>query len=310
MKFNRIGLIILDSLGVGALGDAAQYGDENTNTLANMAKAAGGISIPLLERLGIGHITDILGVSKVKNPAAYYTKAKEASIGKDTLTGHWEIMGIKTEKPFKTFNQDGFPPELMKKLEQDTGRRFIGNIAASGTKIINDLGMQHMKTGELIIYTSADSVMQIAAHEHIVDLQTLYSICEIAREITMCDEWKVGRVIARPFVGEPGHFTRTPNRHDYALKPPAKTVLNRLKENGYDVIGIGKINDIYALEGITKSYPSKSNDEGMGLLNMVVKTAFHGLAFINLVDFDMKYGHRRDYRGYGTRVASSFSSSR
>ena len=298
MVFRRVFLLILDSLGVGALEDASLYGDENTNTLGNMAKADGGVSIPTLERLGIGNITDVAGVKKLESPAAYYTKAKEASVGKDTMTGHWEIMGIKTDQPLRTFTQTGFPEELIKTLEQQTGKKFIGNIAASGTEIIKDLGMRHMQTGELIIYTSADSVMQIAAHEGIVDIQELYRICKIAREITMRDEWKVGRVIARPFIGEEGLFVRTSNRHDYALKPPTKTVLNSLKEQGYDVIGIGKINDIYAGEGITKTYRSKSNDDGMDILNTVIKMPFDGLAFINLVDFDMKYGHRRDYAGY------------
>ena len=297
-RYNRVVLIILDSLGVGALPDAADYGDVNTNTLSNMAKKAGGIKIPTMEQFGIGNITDITGVEKVDSPVAYYTKAREASAGKDTLTGHWEIMGIKIDKALATFTKTGFPQKLIKILEQETGRKFVGNITASGTQIIDELGEHHLKTGDLILYTSADSVMQIAAHESIVEITELYKICKIAREITTCNEWKVGRVIARPFIGEVGHFIRTHNRRDYALRPPKKTVLNSLKDSGYDVIGIGKINDIYAGEGITKSYSSKSNDHGIELLIRVIQSQFKGLAYLNLVDFDMKYGHRRDYMGY------------
>lgn len=302
MKFDRIFLIVLDSLGVGAMEDAAQYGDAGTNTIGHLSEAAGGLSIPMLERFGIGNITEIKGAGREENPMAYWGKAAEASVGKDTMTGHWEIMGIRTTEPMKTFTDTGFPPDLIAALEEKTGHRFIGNVAASGTEIIRDLGGRHMQTGELILYTSADSVLQIAAHEDIISPEEQYRVCRIAREITLRPQWRVGRVIARPFEGAPGHFTRTAGRHDYALAPPQKTVLDHLKDGGYGVISIGKINDIYAGHGITKAYPSKSNDEGMAIVTDVARQPFTGMAFLNLVDFDMKYGHRRDSAGYAAAI--------
>lgn len=302
MRFNRVFLIVLDSLGAGALPDAARYGDTGANTIGNLSRAVGGLRIPVLQRLGIGNITDIQGADRVEKPLAYWTKAAEASVGKDTMTGHWEIMGIPTTQPMRIFTDTGFPPGLISKLERETGRRFIGNIAASGTDIIRDLGERHMRTGELILYTSADSVLQIAAHEDIVPIDELYRVCGIARDITMAPAWRVGRVIARPFIGEPGHFERTCRRHDYALPPPGKTVLDHLKDGGYDTISIGKINDIYAGQGITVSHTSGSNDEGMGILTHLAEKPFTGLAFLNLVDFDMKYGHRRDCAGYARAI--------
>ena len=302
MRFDRVFLIVLDSLGVGAMPDAALYGDEGTNTIGHLSAAAGGLDIPVLERFGMGNITGIEGVDETDDPLAYWGKAAEASVGKDTMTGHWEIMGVRTTEPMKTFTGSGFPPELLAELEEKTGRRFIGNIAASGTDIIRDLGERHMRTGELILYTSADSVLQIAAHEEIVPLEELYRVCHIAREITLIPAWRVGRVIARPFAGAPGAFARTAGRHDYALAPPEKTVLDHLKESGYEVISIGKINDIYAGHGITRAYPSRSNDEGMAVITDVARQSFTGLAFLNLVDFDMKYGHRRDSAGYAAAI--------
>jgi phosphopentomutase len=228
---------------------------------------------------------------------AYYGKMAELSKGKDTTTGHWELMGIYTSKPFKTY-PEGFPPELIQAFEEKTGRRVIGNKPASGTEIIAELGEEHMESGAWIVYTSADSVFQIAAHEDVVPLDELYRACQIARELTMDERFSVTRVIARPFVGEPGNFTRTPNRRDYSVKPPEKTVLNFLDEAGKDVIGIGKISDIYAGEGITKSIHTKTNMHGVDKLLGTLKEPFDGLAFVNLVDFDAKYGHRRDPKGY------------
>lgn len=304
MRFDRVFLIVLDSLGVGALPDAALYGDEGTNTIGHLSEAAGGLDIPVLERFGMGNITGIKGVGQTDKPLAYWGRAVEASVGKDTMTGHWEIMGIRTAEPMKTFTDTGFPPDLITELEAMTGHRFIGNMAASGTDIIRNLGERHMRTGELILYTSADSVLQIAAHEEIVPLEEQYRVCRIAREITLMPAWRVGRVIARPFAGEPGAFARTAGRHDYALAPPGKTALDYLKEGGYEVISIGKINDIYAGHGITKAFPSKSNDDGMSIVTDLARQSFTGLAFLNLVDFDMKYGHRRDSAGYAAAIES------
>ncbi|WP_124728687.1 phosphopentomutase [Staphylospora marina] len=296
-RFSRIALIVLDSVGIGELPDAALYGDVGTHTLGNTARHRGGLKLPHLQRLGLGNIVPVEGVHPVDGPEAHYGKMAEISKGKDTTTGHWELMGIETDKPFKTW-PEGFPAELIEVFERRTGRKVIGNKPASGTEIIKELGEEHMKTGALIVYTSADSVFQIAAHEEVVPLDELYRICEIARELTLDERYSVVRVIARPFVGEPGHFVRTANRRDYSVKPPAKTVLNALAEIGKDVIGIGKISDIYAGEGITRSISSKSNMDGVDKLLDVLNTDFDGLAFLNLVDFDAKYGHRRDPDGY------------
>lgn len=297
-KFKRIFLVILDSVGIGEAPDAAEYDDVGAHTLGHIAKEMNGIKLPHMESLGLAHIEAIKGVNKVENPKAYYTKMQEASLGKDTMIGHWELMGLKTEEPFQVF-PSGFPSDLINELEKRTNRKIIGNKVASGTEIISELGGNHLNTGAIIVYTSADSVLQIAAHEEVVPLDELYSICEIARELTLKDKWKVGRVIARPFVGSIGNFTRTSNRHDYALKPIDKTVLNYLENNELDVIGLGKINDIFDGDGITKSYRTVSNDDGMVKLNQMVKKDFTGLCFLNLVDFDALYGHRRDPLGYG-----------
>lgn len=306
MKFKRIFVIVLDSLGIGNGKDAAKFGDEGTDTFLHISEKMPSFSIPNLEKLGMGSFKQLKGVSPVENPLARFYALNEASSSKDTMTGHWEMMGIKTEKPFITFTEHGFPPELIQELEEKTGRKVIGNKAASGTGIIEELGEEQMKSGSMIVYTSADSVLQIAGHEDskYFGLAELYRVCEIAREITMQDRWKVGRVIARPYVGEKkGEFKRTSNRHDLALKPPIKTVLNYLKEAGLSVISIGKINDIFVGEGITKAIHSTSSMEGMDqCIEVVQNEDFEGLCFVNLVDFDALYGHRRDPIGYGEEI--------
>ncbi len=297
--YKRIFLIIIDSVGAGELPDAAQYGDEGANTIKHISETTNGISLPNMEKLGYGNITDILGVPKNDNPIGYHSKMAEISVGKDTMTGHWEIMGLKIEKPFITFTETGFPKELINELKKRTGRNIVGNKACSGTVILDEYGEHQMKTGDLIVYTSADSVLQIAAHEETIGLDELYKACEIARELTMKDEWKVGRIIARPYLGKKkGAFKRTSNRHDYALKPFEDTTLVYLKEVGYDVISFGKIVDIYDSEGITEYYKQKSNKHGMENYIEYADKDFVGLAYINLVDFDALYGHRRDPIGY------------
>lgn len=295
--FKRIILIVLDSAGVGEAKDAKKYDDEGTNTIKHAIESAN-IELPNLKKLGLYNLLynnhdDVMG---------YYTKANEVSNGKDTLTGHLEMMGVITEQPFKTFLNTGFPKELIDELEKRTGRKVIGNIAASGTEIIKDLGEEHMKTGSIIVYTSADSVLQIAAHEDVVPLDELYKICEIAREITLKPEWKVGRIIARPFVGEVGNFTRTPNRHDYALDPAYDTVLNYLNNADFDVISIGKICDIFNYSGINKYTRTTDNYDGIIKIEEEMKNSFNGLLFANLNDFDSKYGHRRNPIGYANAL--------
>jgi phosphopentomutase len=296
--FERVFLIVLDSVGIGAMPDARQYGDEKAHTLGHIAQHRGGLHLPHLEALGLGMIEPVLGVNKVDQPLAAYGRMQEASVGKDTLTGHWELMGIRLHAPFKTYTPSGFPSELIRRFEALTGRKVIGNKAASGTEIIKELGEIHMRTGHLIVYTSADSVFQIAAHEEVVPLHELYRACEVARELTKQDPYLVGRVIARPFVGEPGQFVRTANRRDYALKPFGVTVMNTLKDAGFEVLALGKIGDIYAGEGITRSIKTTSNMDGVDKLLATMKESFTGLSFVNLVDFDSLYGHRRDPDGY------------
>lgn len=296
--FKRIFLIVLDSVGIGSAPDAAEYNDQGADTLGHIAEHMNGLHMPHMQKLGLGNIREIGGINKVEQPKAHYTKMQEASVGKDTMTGHWEIMGLHIDTPFRTF-PNGFPDELIQDMEEKTGRRVIGNKPASGTVIIEELGKEHIETGALIVYTSADSVLQIAAHEEVVPLDELYRICEIARELTLNEKYMVGRVIARPFIGKPGAFERTANRHDYALKPFERTVMNELKDAGLDVIAIGKISDIYDGEGITKSMRTKDNDDGMTKLVQSMNEDFHGISFVNLVDFDAKYGHRRDPEGYG-----------
>ena len=297
-NFKRIFLIVLDSVGIGAAPDAGAYNDLGAHTLGHISEAMNGLNLPQLESFGLSNIEKIQGVEKVSAPKAHITKMQEASLGKDTMTGHWELMGLNVTKPFKVF-PNGFPQELINELELQTGRKVIGNTVASGTEIIKELGKEHLDSGAIIVYTSADSVLQIAAHEKIVPLKELYEICEIARKLTLKDKWKVGRVIARPFTGEVGSFVRTSNRHDYALKPFDNTVLNYLKNQHFDVISLGKINDIFDGEGITESYRTISNDDGMAKLKTMLTKDFIGLCFLNLVDFDALYGHRRDPLGYG-----------
>ncbi len=300
--YKRIFLIVLDSLGIGEAPDAKDYNDVGSNTIGHIAERMV-LNIPHMKALGYGNIAPIKHVDPVDKPLAFYTKIQEASLGKDTMTGHWEMMGMYITKPFQTFTDTGFPQELIKELEEKTGRKVIGNISASGTDIIRDLGEEHMRTGDLIVYTSADSVLQIAMHEGIIPIEEQYRICEIAREITMKPEWKVGRIIARPFIGESSTtFKRTPNRHDYALKPHEKTALNFLSEANYDVIALGKINDIFDGYGINRYSKTKSNEDGMEQIISVSKEDFTGLCFLNLVDFDALYGHRRDPIGYGKAI--------
>ena len=298
IPYKRVFLIVMDSVGIGEAPDAEQFGDKGAHTLGHIAETMNGLSMPNLGKLGLSHIEEIKGIKKVDKPQAFYTKMKEASNGKDTMTGHWEIMGLNIHTPFRVF-PNGFPEELLNELIKKTGRKIIGNKPASGTEILVELGEEHMKSGALIVYTSADSVLQIAAHEGVVPLEELYRICQIARELTLDEKYMVGRVIARPFIGEPGNFTRTANRHDYALKPFGRTVMNELKDSGFDVIAIGKINDIYDGEGVTQTFRTISNMDGMDKILQSIEMDFTGLSFANLVDFDALFGHRRDPIGYG-----------
>jgi phosphopentomutase len=296
--YKRIFLIVMDSVGIGEAPDAEKFGDKGSDTLGHIAERMNGLTMPNMAKLGLSNIREIKGIEKQEKPLAYYTKMIEASNGKDTMTGHWEIMGLNIQTPFRVF-ADGFPDELLSELEERTGRKIIGNKPASGTEILDELGEEHMKTGALIVYTSADSVLQIAAHEEIIPIEEQYRICKIARELTLDEKYMVGRVIARPFLGEPGNFKRTANRHDYALKPFDRTVMNEMKDSGLDVISIGKISDIYDGEGVTKSLRTVSNMDGMDKLVESLDMEFTGMSFLNLVDFDALYGHRRDPEGYG-----------
>lgn len=297
-QFKRIHLVVLDSVGIGESPDAHLFGDVGADTLGHIAEEMNGLNMPVLGKFGLSNIKELKGIAVEQDPIAYYTKMQEASVGKDTMTGHWEMMGLNIDKPFKVY-PNGFPKELLDELEKRTGRKIIGNKPASGVGIIDELGAEHMETGALIVYTSADPVLQIAAHEGIIPIEEQYRICEIARELTLEPEFLVGRVIARPFIGEPGNFTRTTNRHDYALKPFNRTVMNELADGGFDVIAIGKIADIFNGEGITDSVRTISNMDGVDKLIEVMKKDFHGLSFTNLVDFDALFGHRRDPIGYG-----------
>jgi len=298
MRFSRVFLMVMDSVGIGELPDAPRFRDEGAHTLGHIAERVEGFRLPHLEKLGLGNIAPLQNVPAAATPLAHFGKMQEISMGKDTTTGHWEIMGLHVSIPFKTY-PDGFPADLIREFEQRIGRKVLGNKVASGTDILDELGEEHMKTGAVIVYTSADSVFQVAAHEDVVPLEELYRICRIARELTLRDEYAVTRVIARPFVGKPGSFTRTSNRHDYSVKPFAPTVMNQLQDAGLTVIAIGKISDIYAEEGITKSIRTKDNRDGVNQLLGTMQEPFTGLSFVNLVDFDAKYGHRRDPQGYG-----------
>ena len=303
MRFNRVFVIVLDSLGIGPMADSARFDDAGADTLGHISETVERLDIPNLQRLGLANLKPLKQVKPAEHPEGYFMAMNEASNGKDTMTGHWEMMGIRTDKPFITFTEHGFPKELIDELEKRCGRKIIGNKAASGTEILEELGEQEVNEGKLIVYTSADSVLQICGNEETMGLETLYHYCEIARELTMRDEWRVGRVIARPYVGKKrGEFKRTSNRHDYALKPTGPTALNALKDAGYDVISVGKINDIFVGEGITESNHSDSSVHGMQQTIDIAKRDFKGLCFTNLVDFDALWGHRRNPVGYGEEI--------
>ncbi|EPH13009.1 phosphopentomutase [Facklamia hominis] len=297
MSFKRIHLIVLDSVGIGQAPDAEAFGDVNVHTLGHIAESMD-LSLPGMAEFGLGNIEPLRGISPVKKTKAYWTKLQEQSAGKDTMTGHWEIMGLRIDTPFRVF-PNGFPQELINKIEDFSGRKVICNRPASGTKIIEELGPEQEETGALIVYTSADPVLQIAAHEEVIPLEELYKICAYVREITSQEPYMIGRIIARPFVGSAGNYQRTANRHDYALDPFGKTTLDALKEAGYQVIAVGKINDIFNGQGITQAIRTKDNMDGVDRLLQVMEQDFTGLSFTNLVDFDAKYGHRRDPIGYG-----------
>ena len=302
-KYKRIFTIVIDSLGAGAMPDAAEYGDAGTDTLGHISESVDSLVIPNLQKLGMANLHPLKQVEAVAKPLAHYGKLREASTGKDTMTGHWEMMGLHITKPFKTFTDTGFPPALIAELEKRTGHKVIGNKAASGTAILDELAEEEIATGHMIVYTSADSVLQICGNEETFGLEELYRCCEIAREITMKDEWKVGRIIARPYVGKKkGEFKRTSNRHDYALKPYGRTALNALKDKGYDVISVGKIADIFDGEGITEANKSKSSVHGMEQTIEIAQKDFTGLCFVNLVDFDALWGHRRNPEGYAQEL--------
>jgi len=302
-QYRRIFVIVMDSLGAGAMEDSLEFGDVGVNTLGHISQAVDSFTIPHLRKMGMANLTPLKQGEPVEKAIGYYGTLREKSRGKDTMTGHWEMMGLEVKTPFKTFTETGFPPELIRELEERTGHKVIGNKSASGTEILDELAPEEIATGHMIVYTSADSVLQICGNEETFGLEELYRCCRIARELTLKDEWKVGRVIARPYVGKKkGEFKRTSNRHDYALKPFGKTALNALKDAGLDVISIGKINDIFDGEGITEALKSKSSVHGM---EQTIETAgrdFHGLCFVNLVDFDALWGHRRDPQGYAKEI--------
>lgn len=302
-KYKRVFLIVLDSVGMGNAADAADYGDKGADTLAHIAEHMTDFKIPNLVKLGLANLKPMAGVTPAEHPLGIYTALNERSSGKDTMTGHWEMMGIYTTQPFVTFTDTGFPKELIEGLERQTGREIVGNKSASGTEILEELAEEEIYHDKLIVYTSADSVLQICGNEETMGVDTLYRYCEIARELTMKPEWRVGRVIARPYVGmHKGEFKRTSNRHDYALEPTGRTVLNVLKDEGFDVLGVGKINDIFVGQGITKTWHSDSSVHGMEQTIDIAKTDFTGLCFVNLVDFDALWGHRRNPVGYGQEL--------
>lgn len=298
-KFKRIHVIVMDSVGIGALPDADKFNDVGTNTLLHISQEKHGLNLPNLGRMGLSNISKLEGVDIATKPLGFYSKMQEASCGKDTMTGHWEMMGLYIDKPFQVF-PNGFPDDLIKQIEDFSGRKIIGNCPASGTEIIAQYGKRQMKTGELIVYTSADSVLQIAAHEEIIPLDELYRICQFCRDITREGKYQLGRIIARPYIGTcKDDFTRTANRHDYALKPFGKTVMNSLQDANLDSIAIGKIRDIFDGEGVTKAIRTVSNMDGMDKFIQILSEDFTGLSFTNLVDFDAKFGHRRNPIGYG-----------
>lgn len=299
-QYKRIFVIVMDSFGAGNAYDAKEYGDEGADTMGHIADYVKHWNIPNLQKMGLANLHTLTGVEPIAEPIGYYTRMNECSCGKDTMTGHWEMMGIKTVKPFVTFTEKGFPAELIAELERQTGHKVIGNKSSSGTEILDELAEEEIATGHMIVYTSADSVLQICGNEETFGLDELYRCCAIAREITRKDEWRVGRIIARPYVGKrKGAFKRTSNRHDYALKPSGKTALDALKEKGLSVISVGKISDIFDSEGITEAYKSRSSVHGMEqTADIMANKNFKGLCFVNLVDFDALWGHRRDPKGY------------
>ena len=302
-RYKRIFTVVIDSLGIGAMDDAEKYGDIGVNTLGHIAESVDRLNIPNLQKLGIANLCKLKNIEPVAKPLGYYGELKETSVGKDTMTGHWEMMGLNIGKPFQTFTETGFPKELIDELEKRFGHKIVGNKSASGTEILDEYGEHEIATGDVIVYTSADSVLQICGNEETMGLETLYKYCEIARELTMKDEWKVGRVIARPYIGrKKGEFKRTSNRHDYALKPYGRTTLNVLKDSNFDVISVGKINDIFDGEGITESNKSKSSVHGMEQTIEIADRDFKGLCFVNLVDFDALWGHRRNPKGYAEEL--------
>ena len=303
MRYKRVFLIVLDSVGAGAMPDAGDYGDAGADTLGHIARAVDRLELPHLQKLGLGNLHPMDKVPPAEHPLACYGKLRERSAGKDTMTGHWEMMGLYTTEPFQTFTDTGFPPELIARLEELTGREVIGNKAASGTEILEELGEQEVEQGKLIVYTSADSVLQICGNEETMGLETLYHYCELARELTLQPQWRVGRVIARPYVGKKrGEFKRTSNRRDYALPPPSPTVLDALQGAGLDVIGVGKIHDIFSGRGLTRWLHSDSSVQGMEQTIALAGEDFTGLCFVNLVDFDALWGHRRDPQGYAREL--------
>ena len=300
MKFKRIHVIVMDSVGIGEAPDAAAFNDAGSHTLGHISERVG-LNVPNMQAYGLGNIAPLKTVPPVENPKGSYTKLEEVSVGKDTMTGHWELMGLNIKTPFRVF-PDGFPQELLDKIKEFSGRNIVCNKPYSGTAVIDDFGKHQMETGDLIVYTSADPVLQIAAHEEIIPLEELYRICEYTREITKDDPYMIGRIIARPYVGTPGNFQRTSNRHDYALSPFGQTTLDFLKEKGFDVIAIGKINDIFNGQGITEFVRTKNNMDGVDKFVDILKKDFTGMSFLNLVDFDAAYGHRRDTVGYGNAL--------
>lgn len=303
MNYKRVFTIVIDSMGIGEMYNAAEYGDEGSDTLGHIDLHMKDFKIPNLAKLGLTKLHPLTNTTEADKVVGYYTRLSEASVGKDTMTGHWELMGLHITTPFQTFTEHGFPDDLISELSNRTGHKIIGNKSASGTEILEEFAEQEIATGDMIVYTSADSVLQICGNEDTFDLQELYRCCEIARELTMEDKWKVGRVIARPYVGKKkGEFKRTSNRHDYALKPYGKTALDTLKDSGFDVISVGKIKDIFDGEGITEAYKSKSSVHGMDQTIELQDKDFTGLCFTNLVDFDALWGHRRDPVGYGKEL--------
>ena len=300
MKFKRIHVIVMDSVGIGEAPDAAAFNDAGSHTLGHISERVG-LNVPNMQAYGLGNIAPLETVPPVENPKGSYTKLEEVSVGKDTMTGHWELMGLNIKTPFRVF-PDGFPQDLLDKITEFSGRNIVCNKPYSGTAVIDDFGKHQMETGDLIVYTSADPVLQIAAHEEIIPLEELYRICEYTREITKDDPYMIGRIIARPYVGTPGNFQRTSNRHDYALSPFGQTTLDFLKEKGFDVIAVGKINDIFNGQGITEFVRTKNNMDGVDKLVDILKKDFTGMSFLNLVDFDAAYGHRRDTVGYGNAL--------